>query len=110
MTNVWDDDMLLAVMCCKTLLIAWSNFGTVHVSDPRHAMHTALQPCCWNVNGINLSSTVQKLSRLQHYMHSSLCTHLTKLGEHEQGDECEVLVRDEATGCSIKVQDCIVVS
>ena len=37
-------------------------------------------------------------------------TLLTKLGDHEQGDEGEMLVRDEAAGCSVKVQDCIVVA
>ena len=35
---------------------------------------------------------------------------LTILSDHEQRDEGEVLVRDEAAGCSIKVQDCIVVT
>ena len=43
MTHVWNDVMLLALMCCDTLLSTWSNFSIVHVANPRHAMHTALQ-------------------------------------------------------------------
>ena len=35
---------------------------------------------------------------------------LTELGHHEQGDEGEVLVGDEAAGCSIKLQHCLVVA
>lgn len=50
MIHVWYDDMLLTLMCCKTLLGAWPNFSIVHVANPRHAMHTALQQfleCQW---------------------------------------------------------------
>ena len=35
---------------------------------------------------------------------------LTKFGHHEQGDEGEVLVGDEAAGRSIKLQHCLVVA